>query len=284
MTSVEHLVTNPNLSELANMMHKVRVAKPVFALGASLNREFLAPLAEKVNRVLISFNAFYKRKNKEVLGTVIFPYEFQSLPYSRNDSCKTCHLYDAGAMEIYKTSSDFLWHALSGTFLRKGKVMDGRFSNLRFSKAAVYIPESLHELELTKYARDYLSHAYLNIMALPLIAIQARILKRARAELYKDYQAQHYASLDPARADKSRIGGKYQELLKCAKDEYSIVVAFKDLALRLHTSAYLLRENRAGRLISNPYDSLLLSYLKSVKDSGRKQIKRAVEVTKLHTI
>ncbi len=279
MATVERLIASSNLGKIADMMRKTRVKKPIFAIGASVGREYLAPLAEKASKVLIAFNAFSLQKCKEALGTIVFPYEFKSLPYSCKDDCKTSHLYNANGTEIYQTGSDFLWHALSGTFSRRGSAMDRRFNEIQFSRPAVYIPEPLRDPELIKYAFDYLLEEYLNIMALPLLAIQARILKRAKKELQKEYKDNFHASLDPAHADKSRITGRYSELARSAKDEYKMPVSFEDCALSFFCSVDYLKKRNLLSLIVSPYDFSLASRLAQDSETAalRRQIRRVFQ-------
>ncbi len=279
MATVERLIASFNPSEVVDIVRNTRVKKPVFALGVSVGMKHLSPLAEKLSKVLIAFNAFHLQNRKEALGTLVFPYGFDSLPYSRADACKTWHLYSACGAEIYQTGGDFLQYTLSGTFSRSGNAKDKRFNNMQFSRPAVYIPESLQDLKLTKYAFDYLLEGYLNIMALSLIAIQARILKRAKKELHKEYKDNLHASLDPARADKSRIAGKYIELLRSAKDQYGILVSFQDKALSFCCSVDSLKKKNLLPLIASPYDFSLTSRLAQDSEISalREQIRRVFQ-------
>ena len=244
-------------SYLAEAIAGVRNSSYAIVAEAFLEYTQLRQLVSLVNRPILAINAQHKqwRKEPQKLGTLLFP-----LRRGAHDKIsKTTYLYTVDTQLIYKTNKAMLAHALSGEFTRNGNSSDQRYNNLLFpSKPVVYLPGKLSDTIVSKA----LYKEYTDILALPLLAVQARLLKQAKRNLNKQFEQDKISSKDPARANKQRIFSEYMDLLGIAKDRKEFIVADQDDALSLIFDITKAKEGDALSAIAEPYDRPILEMIR----------------------
>ncbi len=266
--SYENTNSVPGLNAgLLHFLSQTKVKKPVLRMSQKVQREFLQDLCKKSGRVITAF--YTKDKQGADFGTMLFPF--------RSDcSCKKTHIFDFDSgKELFSTESDILTQACLGKFDYKGALSYARFKSLRFSCPSIYLPEESAGAFLEHYLRE---QGYMDILALPIIATQLRILEQARKNLYKKYQNQKATSLDPATADKDAIRAEYLNILyRSAADKRKILAVSQNEARWLHFSLAKLKASGLTDILTEPYENSVKDILLNDPNTAKKELKKMIE-------
>ncbi len=253
--------------DVLSLLTATRAVKPAVVFPENFGKEVLLPTSRKLGKVL--FTSHVADVQNASLGTMIFAYR-------ASQNCATKRVFKERE-EILNTKSNLLPAALLGSFEFAGRLKEAytRFRKMKFSALAVYLPEESASAFFEHFLRE---QGYLDILALPLIATQLRILEQARKNLYKKYQEQKVASLDPAFADKDTITSEYLRILhRHAADERKILVVSQNEARWISFSLAKLKSSGLLDILTEPYKRSVRDVLIKDPSTIAKELKNMID-------
>jgi len=257
-----------NIEHVVSFIKGLRVKKPAIVFRGRLDNSVLLPASYELGKTLLA--SYVKDKQGADLGTVVFA-------YSIGQACSTKHLFTEEGERVFSTKASLLSSALLGHFEfdSKSQEKNSRFKSLRFSALEAYLPEESAGAFLEYFLRE---QGYLDILALPLIAVQERILRQARANLHKEYMKQKTASLDPVRADRKKIENEYLKILyRQAQDFKKLLVVTQNEARWLNFSLPPLKDAGLLSVFESPYDNSVRQQLLKSPDKLSQTIKKILD-------